>query len=114
MATRARNNRNQIPGYEEHRLNRDERQREHRRVRHAARQALNFVSVENPEDLEPLPRVRRNTTTDLQRDENAEPTRHRFKVWKTKFWKRRDSYRDMKAEMDADWPVITGEQLEGN
>jgi len=37
---------------------------------------------------------------------------NRFKVWKTKFWKRRHTYRDMKAELDATWPVITSHQLE--
>ncbi|MPZ51998.1 MAG: hypothetical protein GEU79_04565 [Acidimicrobiia bacterium] len=111
MATRARNNRNQIPGYDELRPSRDERQRERRRVRHATRQALNTVSAEDPEDLEPLPEVRRSATSDTHAEEDTEPTRNRFKVWKTKFWKRRNSYRDMKAEMDADWPVITEEQL---
>lgn len=111
MATRARNNRNRIPGYDELRPSRDERQRERRRVRHATRQALNTMPVDDPEDHQPLPEVRRTATSENNDDEGTEPTRRRFKVWKTKFWKRRDQYRDMKAEMDADWPVITEEQL---
>jgi hypothetical protein len=48
-------------------------------------------------------------------DHLAEPQdskRRRFKVWKTKFWKRRDGYHDMKSELDSNWPVITPNQLE--
>ncbi|MFO7300305.1 MAG: hypothetical protein DIU67_008970 [Actinomycetes bacterium] len=41
-----------------------------------------------------------------------EPEPRRFRVWKTKFWKRRHNYKLEKAAMDAEWPVITPDQLE--
>jgi hypothetical protein len=33
-------------------------------------------------------------------------------VWKTKFWKRRDDYRDQKNDIDSNWPVITPNQVQ--
>jgi hypothetical protein len=33
-------------------------------------------------------------------------------VWKTKFWKRREDYRDERAALDSDWPVVTPNQLQ--
>ncbi|MFP3913789.1 MAG: hypothetical protein ACLFWM_02865 [Actinomycetota bacterium] len=108
MARRARQNRNGIPGYDETRPPREERKRQHRQVRHAANQILS--TMEDPEDLA-LPKVRRVRQGEGNNG-SAEADRRRFRVWKTKFWKRRDSYRDMKAEIDSNWPVITSHQLE--
>jgi hypothetical protein len=42
----------------------------------------------------------------------VEPARRRFKIWKTKFWKRRAQHQDALAEIDSNWPVITPDQLE--
>jgi hypothetical protein len=108
MAKRSRNNRHQIPGYDESRPSREERKQQHRQVRHAAHQMLHMI--DDPEDLSGLPEPRRT------RQHEAPPvadsaTRNRFKVWKTKFWKRRDKFQDFKSEVDANWPVITSEQL---
>ena len=108
MAKRSRKNRQSIPGYDESRPSREERKLEHRRVRHAAHQMLHMV--DDPEDLAGLPEVRR-TRKDEAPTPSDTPSKHRFRVWKTKFWKRRDQYREMKSEMDANWPVITSEQL---
>jgi hypothetical protein len=33
-------------------------------------------------------------------------------VWKTKFWKRREVYREQKAAIDSSWPVITPNQIQ--
>lgn len=109
MAKRAREHRKDIPGYDDTRPARDDRKRHHRRVRHAANQIL--AMVEDPDEIT-LPDVKRHRLDDVYEP----PTRTgstRFKVWKTKFWKRRNSYRDMKAEIDSNWPVITSHQLEG-
>lgn len=107
MARRARQHRKDIPGYDESRPTRAERKREHRQVRHAANQLLSMV--DDPEELT-LPDVRRRRS-----DENHgaldPPDGRRFRVWKTKFWKRRGNYRDMKSSLDANWPVITSHQL---
>ncbi len=107
MAKRSRKNRNQIPGYDESRPSRDERTQEHRRVRHAAHQMLHMV--DDPEEVVGLPEVRRSRTPEVPAV-TAAPSK-RFRVWKTKFWKRRDRYQDMKADLDSSWPVITSEQL---
>ena len=107
MARRAREHRKDIPGYDDTRPPRDDRKREHRRVRHAASQMLHLV--EDADELT-LPDVRRARADEPIIDTDSGRT-HRFKVWKTKFWKRRETYRDMKARMDADWPVITTHQL---
>lgn len=107
MARRAREHRKDIPGYDETRPDRQERKRQHRQVRHAANQMLSTVN--DPDDLT-LPDVRR-----LRVDESREgtgPNQRRFQVGKTKFWKRRDRYQDMKAQLDSRWPVITTHQLE--
>lgn len=109
MARRARDHRKDIPGYDEARPDRDERKRQHRQVRHAANQMLSASGdVEEFEDLT-LPDVRRHSHSDAH--EASQPTRRRFRVWKTKFWKRRDNYRDMKADIDSNWPVITSHEL---
>lgn len=107
MARRAREHRKDIPGYDETRPPRDERKREHRRVRHAANQMLH--QLDDPEDLT-LPDVRRRRHDDSGGDTDTTGS-NRFRVWKTKFWKRREGYQDMKARLDAEWPVITPHQL---
>lgn len=108
MAKRSRKNRIEIPGYDESRPSRDERKQQHRQVRHAAHQMLHMV--DDPEEVVALPEVRR---TRKHENPPADPNagRTRFKLWKTKFWKRRDTYRDIKSEIDSNWPVITSEQL---
>lgn len=111
MARRSRKHRQEIPGYDEGRPSRDERKKQHRQVRHSTHQILRMV--DDPEELTGLPRVRRTRETETSSTDTSqhEPERRRFKVWKTKFWKRRDEYRDLKSELDSNWPVITPEQL---
>lgn len=65
--------------------------------------------VDDPDELDVLPRVRGTGEHEMQ--VSSKPEKRRFRVWKTKFWKRRDDYNDMKSDMDSDWPVITPEQL---
>lgn len=108
MAKRSREHRQEIPGYDESRPTREERKQQHRATRHAANQALH--SLEDPEEIV-LPEERRTRKSETSNG-SAEPEKRRFRVWKTKFWKRRDDYRDQKAELDANWPVITPNQLE--
>ena len=55
MARRSRINRSAIPGYDASRPSRDERARDHRRIRHAANQMLRTAT--DVEDLA-LPRPR--------------------------------------------------------
>lgn len=108
MAKRSREHRQEIPGYDESRPTREERKQQHRATRHATNQMLH--SFDDPEEVV-LPqekRTRKNETS----GESAEPGKRRFRVWKTKFWKRRDDYRDQKAELDSNWPVITPNQLQ--
>ncbi|CAN5859855.1 hypothetical protein BH23ACT5_BH23ACT5_11490 [soil metagenome] len=107
MARRAREHRKDIPGYNETRPDRDLRKREHRRVRHAANQILS--AVEDPDELT-LPDVRRQRWDERDATSTDGDSR-RFRVWKTKFWKRRDGYQDMKARLDSEWPVITSHDL---
>ena len=108
MAKRSREHRQAIPGYDESRPTRQERKKQHRATRHATNQILN--TVEDPEEVV-LPEERR-TRSDESNNGQRQPTKKRFKVWKTKFWKRRDEYRSRKAELDSQWPVIVNEQLE--
>lgn len=108
MAKRSRENRQDIPGYDESRPSRDERKKQHRASRHATNQMLHMA--DDPDDLV-LPEERRTRQHETAQS-NAEPEKRRFRVWKTSFWKRRDTYRETKAELDAEWPVITPEQLE--
>lgn len=108
MAKRSREHRQDIPGYDESRPTREQRKLQHRAARHATHQILHTVA--DPDEVV-LPEERRT-----RRHENGrtpqEPEKRRFKVWKTKFWKRRDNYRDLKAEIDANWPVIPPERIE--
>lgn len=107
MAKRSRKNRHQIPGYDDSRPSREERKQQHRQVRHAAHQMLHMV--DDPEEVTALPEVRR--TRDHELPNELDTSKRRFRVWKTKFWKRRDQYQDFKSEIDSNWPVITSEQL---
>jgi hypothetical protein len=107
MARRSREHRQEIPGYDESRPTRDERKQQHRATRHAAHQLLN--TLEDPEEVV-LPEERRTRNNETNNGEGG-PEKRRFRVWKTKFWKRRDDYRSQKAELDSSWPVITPNQL---
>ena len=107
MARRSREHRQEIPGYDESRPSREERKKQHRANRHATNQMLHMV--DDPDEVV-LPQERR--TRHHENDIGYQkPQKRRFKVWKTKFWKRRDDYRSRKAELDSQWPVITPEQL---
>jgi hypothetical protein len=107
MAKRSRNNRQEIPGYDEIRPSREERKQQHRATRHATHQQLQMV-----DDLDEivLPEGRRTGQHEPSSGPN-EPEKRRFRVWKTKFWKRRDDFRSEKAQIDSEWPVITPDQL---
>lgn len=108
MAKRSRENRQDIPGYDESRPSREERKQKHRANRHAANQMLH--TFDDPDEIV-LPEERRTRTHETGNG-SPEPGKRRYRVWKTKFWKRRDDYRDRKAALDSDWPVITPNQLE--
>lgn len=108
MAKRSREHRQDIPGYDESRPSRDERKQQHRATRHATNQALSSYS--DPDEIV-LPEERRSRTNETGTGQ-GEPEKRRFRVWKTKFWKRRDDYRDQKASIDSNWPVITPNQIE--
>ncbi len=107
MAKRSRQNRNSIPGYDE-RPSRQDRRRQHRQVRHAAHQLL--ATVDDPDEIS-LPEIRRNRAHEPV-PATPEIEHRRFKVWKTKFWKRRDAYRDMKESLDSRWADVTAEPEE--
>lgn len=110
MARRSREHRQEIPGYIDGRPSRDDRKQQHRATRHATHQMLH--AIDDPEEVV-LPEHRRSqekvapasATADIQ------PERHRYRVWKTKFWKRRDNYKVEKAQLDARWPVIAPDEL---
>lgn len=108
MARRSREHRQEIPGYDESRPTREERKQQHRATRHATNQLLN--TLEDPEEVV-LPEERRTRNHDISNG-GGEPGKRRFRVWKTKFWKRRYDYRSHKAELDSNWPVITPNQLQ--
>jgi hypothetical protein len=106
MARRSRSNRQDIPGYDE-RPSRDDRILKHRANRHAAHQMLH--ALEDPDEIV-LPEEKRTRSTPGAPPPSS-PEQRRFRLWKTKFWKRRHEYREVKAALDAQWPVITPEQL---
>ncbi|MCI0424976.1 MAG: hypothetical protein L0Z49_03335 [Actinobacteria bacterium] len=110
MARRSREHRQDIPGYDESRPTRDDRKLKHRATRHATNQILH--SVADPEEIV-LPTERRTRNHETVNGHH-EPERRRFKLWKTRFWKRRGAYREEKAARDSEWPVITPEQLRGD
>lgn len=107
MAKRSRDNRQEIPGYDESRPSREERKQQHRATRHAAHQQLHMV--DDPDEIV-LPEERRTGNHEVSNVRN-QPEHRRFRVWKTRFWKRRDDFQAQKSEIDAEWPVITPDQL---
>jgi hypothetical protein len=113
MAKRSREHRSEIPGYDEARPSRDDRKLKHRADRHATHQILH--ALEDPEEVV-LPEHRRTAHKQpVPAMAGATPTppeRQRFRVWKTKFWKRRGNYRSEKAALDAEWPVVTPDEVE--
>ena len=108
MAKRSREHRQEIPGYDESRPSRDERKQQHRTARHTTNQMLH--TAEDLDDVV-LPEEKRTRKPESNDKWKHEPEKRRFKIWKTKFWKRRDDYRSRKAELDSQWPVITPDQL---
>jgi hypothetical protein len=109
MAKRSREHRQEIPGYNDGRPSREERKQQHRAVRHHTHQVLHMT--EDPEGVV-VPEVRAARDNHNHLAEPPDSKKRRFKVWKTKFWKRRRTYHDLKSEMDSNWPVITPNQLE--
>lgn len=115
MARRSREHRQEIPGYDESRPTRDERKQQHRANRHATKEMLHTLS--DPDEVV-LPEERRTKSQETGNgqqelpNEAPEAGKRRFRVWKTKFWKRRDDYREHMAELDSNWPVITPNELE--
>jgi len=110
MAKRSREHRQEIPGYNEGRPTRQERKKQHRAVRHHTHQMLH--TNDDPDGVV-VPEVRgTGDNHELQPAEPLDGKPRRFRVWKTKFWKRRDDYHTMKSELDSNWPVITPNQLE--
>lgn len=108
MAKRSREHRQEIPGYDEARPSREERKQKHRATRHAAHQVLS--TIDDPDEVV-IPEARRTRGHEFSNG-MGEPEKRRFRVWKTKFWKRRDDYRSQKAELDSSWPVVTPNQLQ--
>lgn len=106
MAQRSRTNRKEIPGYGE-KPSRDDRRLQHRATRHATHQVLH--SIDDPDEVV-LPETK-HTRSSLGPLTPPEPEPRRFRLWKTKFWKRRDSFKEERAALDANWPVITPDQL---
>ncbi len=111
MAKRSRDHRLDIPGYDDARPTRDDRKLEHRATRHATHQMLH--AIDDPDEIV-LPEQRRTANKTGETGARAPtPPPNRFKVWKTRFWKRRDNYRSEKAAVDSQWPVIPPDQLQG-
>ncbi|GIU92109.1 MAG: hypothetical protein KatS3mg011_1015 [Acidimicrobiia bacterium] len=109
MARRSRQRRIPVPGVERHRPSPEDRARDHRKVRHQTRQIL--TTVTDPDEVGPLPEVKPKTVVD-HLPEVPPPPKRRFRVWKTKFWKRRRAYRDMKAKLDARWAELMEDDAE--
>lgn len=109
MAKRSREHRQEIPGYHDGRPNRQDRKKQHRAVRHHTHQMLH--TADDP-DAVVVPEVKGNGDNHEPLVEPPNARKRRFRVWKTKFWKRRDEYHTMKSELDSNWPVITPNQLE--
>jgi hypothetical protein len=101
MSTRTRRSRSQVPGVVSvHKPNRSQRRQEHARVRHETHIAL--ATVAEPEDLA-LPRPHHTSVRlePINRDDVAESLeRPKFRVWKTKAWKRRKLERRQRAMME--------------
>lgn len=96
MSVRTRNNRQRKPGVSSvNRPARFDRRVEHRRVRRAAH--IELDQMIEPED-HALPRpVRTSEKADPAERQEVTVSRRRFKVWKTKDWKRRSAMRAQKA-----------------
>lgn len=96
VSQRTRENRGQKPGAAaNNKPPRFDRQVEHRRVRHAAN--IQLATMAEPEDLA-LPRpVHTSMKTDPQERPQIAVRKRRFKVWKTKAWKRRSQVRAERA-----------------
>ncbi len=96
MSSRTRSNRLRKPGAAAvNRPSRQQRREEHRKVRRAAHTELRLM--EEPEDLA-LPRpVHTSQKTNPTERPLPMVKRKRFKVWKTKGWKRRSTLRAEKA-----------------
>ncbi len=104
MARRSRDRRKSIPGYDDLRPRRDDRARDHRKVRHAAHQMLRTAT--DVDALAPLPEVRPDHHHDQDQMEPVETPDSHFEVGKTKFWKRRARYKEERARLDARWPDL--------
>ncbi|MFQ5524072.1 MAG: hypothetical protein ACE5F5_10930 [Acidimicrobiia bacterium] len=116
MARRSREHRYEIPGYDEGRPSREQRKKQHRATRHATHQLLR--TLDDP-DAVAFPEVKRTRVNPGNGGSepnggraSTQPEKRRFRVWKTRFWKRRRNYKLEKAELDAIWPVVVPEQLE--
>ncbi len=96
MSTRTRANKARNPGVAgTHKPAKFDRHVEHRKVRRAAHMALS--QVEEPEDLA-LPRPHHLTEkVDPHDRQMPEVRKRRFRVWKTRAWKRRSNERAMRA-----------------
>ncbi|MGB5759685.1 MAG: hypothetical protein WBM50_22410 [Acidimicrobiales bacterium] len=96
MSVRTRNNRQRKPGVAAvNRPARFDRRVEHRRVRRAAHVELSRLF--EPEDHAlPLP-VHTSAKADPAERPVSPVARRRFKVWKTKDWKRRSAMRAQRA-----------------
>lgn len=104
MARRSRDRRKSIPGYDDLRPRRDDRARDHRKVRHAANQMLRTAT--DVDALAPLPEVRPDHHHERAGIEPPEGLVTQFKVGKTKFWKRRGQYKEERARIDARWAEL--------
>lgn len=100
MSTRTRRNRSQLPGVASvHKPNRSERRQEHQRVRHETHIAL--ATLDEPDGVA-LPRPHHTAVRlePISRDEVLSTSPPRFKVWKTKAWKRRKLERQQRALLE--------------
>jgi hypothetical protein len=100
MSTRTRRSRSQVPGVVSvHKPNRSQRRQEHARVRHETHVAL--ATVAEPEDLTlPTPHHTAIRLEPVNRDDVGEVEGFRFRVWKTKAWKRRKLERRQRAMLE--------------
>ncbi|HEX6947670.1 MAG TPA: hypothetical protein VF246_10005 [Acidimicrobiia bacterium] len=64
--------------------------------------------IDDPDEVV-LPETRGSKAPSGPKQSTPQP--RRFRVWKTKFWKRRHHFKEQKAALDAEWPVITPDQL---
>lgn len=96
MSVRTRNNRQRKPGVSSvNRPARFDRRVEHRRVRRAA--SVELSQLLEPEDHAlPLP-VHTSAKADPSERPETPVSQRRFKVWKTKDWKRRSTVRAQRA-----------------